>query len=184
VLRLDGEFARGSARSIPEFDLMTALDASSGHLLRHGGHARAAGFTVARDQLAALQAELSRLAASLLGHLDLRPHLNLVTEVGPHQLSGRLLQELSRLEPHGEANPRPLLCVRGAAVSGARVVGTGHLRLELDDTPQGTMDAIAFGRGGSLSQVTRRMDLAATLRTNTWGGCSRLELRVEDLAPA
>jgi len=184
VLRLDGDTARGSARSIPDYDVLQGLDAVAHLLVRHGGHARAAGFTVSAGQLDLVRRLLVEHAARALRDVDLRPTLGLTAEVGPGDLDARLYEALAELEPFGEANPRPLLAVRGARVAGAKVVGRGHLRLSIGNTPQGAMDAIAFGMADRLPDLGREVDLAASLRVNTWSGASRLELRVEDLAAA
>lgn len=184
VLRVEGETARGSARSIPEFDVIAALDAEADRLVRYGGHAMAAGFTVAAADVPALHAALRRRAAEALRDVDLRPSLDIDADVRPDDLDWPLYEALCALEPYGEANPRPLLAVRGAPVVRARTVGRGHLRLTVGTAAGRYMDAIAFGQADRLPHLEERVDLAASLRVSTWGGTRKLELRVLDIGPS
>ncbi|MFZ1752885.1 MAG: single-stranded-DNA-specific exonuclease RecJ, partial [Caldilineaceae bacterium] len=114
VIERGPETSRGSARSIDEFDITDALD-QLGHLLvRHGGHSRAAGFTVANERYDEFVAALTKLAAERLAAVpDLRPRMNIDAEVAWDELTWALQAELARLEPLGQANNAPLLLVRG-----------------------------------------------------------------------
>lgn len=185
VLRIEGEIARGSARSIPEFDIVAALNASADLLLRHGGHARAAGFTLRTADIGALEARLSDLAGAQIDGLDLRPTLDITAEVTPADLGWPLLAALGSLEPFGEGNPRPLLLLRGARIGSRRPVGAEgkHLKLSIEGGPGiGSLDAIAFNRGDAAASLGMRADLVFSLGENVWRDQRRLELRVEDLA--
>lgn len=183
VLRLEGETARGSARTMAGYDLMAALDSVSSLLIRHGGHARAAGFVVPRANVEPLAEALAAHAARHAVRGTERGSLNVTAEVPAHDLDTDLLCQLGRLEPHGEGNPRPILAVRGARIAGLRTVGRRHLRFTVQGAPGGPLDAIAFGMAGSVPRGLERADLAVTLRRNTWGGGDRPELHVEDIAP-
>lgn len=185
VLRLEGETARGSARSIPELDLIAALDRLAPLLIRHGGHPRAAGFTLASADLPRFEAGLLAIAERELAGLDLRAALDIAAEIEPSDIGWRLQEELEALAPFGEGNRRPVLLWREARVGQARTVGAdgSHLKLVLEAGPGlGSVDAIAFGRGADLEGVGSRIDLAFTLDVNTWRGERRLQLMVEDLA--
>lgn len=185
VLRVEGEVARGSARSIPEFNLIEALDRVPDLLLRHGGHARAAGFTVERAKIPALRDALSAMAAESLSGRDLRPELHIVAEIDPASIGRELHDTLALLEPFGEGNRQPVLLWRDAAIGHARSVGRDgdHLKLVIEGGPgTGSIDAIAFGRGVDLDRLGPTVDLVFTLEVNRWRGRSNLQLRVEDLA--
>ena len=107
------ETARGSARSIPEFDISRALDQVDGLLVRHGGHPLAAGFTVKTANLPALRAALMDLAAAELGdRSQLRPTLAIDAEIGLEDLSWSVIEQFGRLEPTGEDNGPPVLLAR------------------------------------------------------------------------
>ena len=181
--------SRGSARSIPEVDISRALDGVSELLVRHGGHSRAAGFTVATAQLpafaAALQAEID---TQLADPGDLRPTLAVDTEVDFGALDWALAEQFTRLEPTGQENPPPLLLARKLRVREARAVGKGkHLKLVLDaDAGSRVIDGIAFGLGPHARQLDqgRRIDVVFNLTVNIWQERRSLQLNIEDLRTA
>ena len=181
--------SRGSARSIPEVDISRALDGVSELLVRHGGHSRAAGFTVATAQLpafaAALQAEID---TQLADPGDLRPTLAVDAEVDFGALDWALAEQFTRLEPTGQENPPPLLLARKLRVREARAVGKGkHLKLVLDaDAGSRVIDGIAFGLGPHARQLDqgRRIDVVFNLTVNIWQERRSLQLNIEDLRTA
>ncbi len=186
VLAVRGETTtRGSARSIPEFHITEALDACAELLLRHGGHAAAAGFTLRSDDLDAFSARLREVAGARLAGRDLRPTLRIDAEVTLKDLSPDLLSFLETVEPCGFGNPRPLLVVRGAAVTDARAVGRdgAHLKLVLE---QGRcrMEAIAFRQAERWERMPRWLDAAGHLERNVYMGVETLQLNVVDLRPS
>jgi len=186
VIEQGPETSRGSARSIDEFDITAALD-QVGHLLvRHGGHSRAAGFTVANERYDEFVEALAALAQESLAAVpDLRPRMNMDAEVSWDDLTWALQAELARLEPLGQANDPPLLLVRGCRVRSARAVGNGkHLKLVLDGYPgSGVLDAIGFGLGERFNSLStdERLDIAFHLEVNDWQGRRMLQLNVQDL---
>ena len=186
VIERGPETSRGSARSIDEFDITAALD-QVGHLLvRHGGHSRAAGFTVANEKYAEFVEALTALAeAGLAAVPDLRPRMNIDAAVGWDDLNWALQAQLARLEPLGQANYSPLLLVRGCRVRSARAVGSGkHLKLVLDGYPgSAVLDGIGFGLGERASgfRSDERLDIAFHLEVNEWQGRRSLQLNVQDL---
>jgi single-stranded-DNA-specific exonuclease len=183
VARIDGDVARASARSIPEFNITAALDEVSDRLVRFGGHARAAGFTARTGDLGAVVAHLTSRAAAAFEGCDLRPVLDIDAVVAGSDLDWPLFDALACLEPIGEGNPRPLLLWRAAPVASPRPVGAGHLRFVVETPPPvGSLDAIAFGGGPRLTALGDRADLVFSLEANTWQGNRRLELRIEDMA--
>jgi len=186
VLRQEEETARGSARSIPEFDISRALDAVDGLLIRHGGHPLAAGFTLKTANLPALREALTGLAAAELGdRSELRPTLEIDAEVNLEDLSWSLIEQFGRLEPTGEDNRPPVLLVRHARVRSLRTVGEGkHLKLGLDSGPGShVFDAIGF-RLGDLKDALHEgsyVDSVFQVEINEWQGSRRLQLNLQDL---
>jgi single-stranded-DNA-specific exonuclease len=184
VARVDGELARGSARSVPEFHITDALEQVADLLLRFGGHARAAGFTVRTADLPELERRVTGLAEAALAGLDLRPALDIDAELALGDLDWGLYQALAALEPTGEGNPPATLLLRATPVAASRVVGSGHLKLVLAAGPDGQpMEAMAFNQATRRAEVGRAVDLVCGLHANAWNGVTRLELRVQDLAP-
>lgn len=176
--------SRGSARSIAEFHITEALDTCAPLLIQHGGHAAAAGFTVATENLGHLAEHLRALATEQLSGLELAPTLTIDAEVPLTEVSWRLQQELASLGPFGYGNPPPLLLSRGVRVVGQRAVGNGqqHLRLWLKDGGV-TWDAIAFRQGEWISKLPEQVDIVYTVEVSEWCGEQRLQLNIQDLRP-
>lgn len=175
--------SRGSARSIPEFNIVSAFDQCADLLVRHGGHSAAAGFTVDNENLDALGARLRTIAKAQFEGSEPVPTLciDAVAELG--DMNWQTLEALERIAPFGCGNHEPVFMTRGAWVRGARIVGNDHLGLTFTD---GTIvwDGIAFRRkdwASMLTQLPMRVDVIYTLSSRNWGGEPRLQLDVKDL---
>jgi single-stranded-DNA-specific exonuclease len=184
----EGE-SRGSARSITELDISAAFDEVSHLLVRHGGHKRAAGFTVTTRRLEEFTKALHEVAARELSrHPELRPNLTVDVAVPCEALNWGLQEQFARLEPTGYENPLPLLLSRGVRVREVRTVGDGrHLRLVVDAGPNTpVLDAVAFHQGHRRDLVQEEMliDVVYHLEANEWQGRRRLQLNVQDLRAA
>jgi single-stranded-DNA-specific exonuclease len=177
--------SRGSARSIAELDISAALDEVSHLLVRHGGHKRAAGFTLVNRRLSEFSSALQEVAArSLNQYNELRPTLFIDSLVSCEALNWGLQEQFARLEPTGQENPPPLLLSRRLRIRETRTVGNGkHLRLVVDGGPQTpVLDAVAFQQGEWCAQVPEGayIDLVYQLEANEWQGRRRLQLNVQD----
>ena len=191
VIGFDGDIGKGSARSIPGIDLGAAIQrvAAEGLLIKGGGHKMAAGLTVERHNL---QPAMDRLADLLAkqgsgseGPANLRIDSLLMTSAATLQL----VEQIEAAGPFGAAAPAPRFAFANVAVS-ARRIGESHLKLTLSDGAGPDLDAIAFGAfDGPLGPALQapghqRFHLAGRLELNHWNGRSRVQLRVEDAAPA
>jgi single-stranded-DNA-specific exonuclease len=185
VVEVGEEISRGSCRSIRGFHITQALDACEDLLVRHGGHAAAAGFTVASSDLDTLADRLKKIASNKLSDADLTPVLDVDAEVALTEMSWDLLQALSMLEPCGRDNERPLFVSRDVPVRYYRAVGREgrHLKMALSDG-RATWDAIAFRQGEWAGQLPNMIDVAYHLELNEWNGQRRLQLNVQDIRPA
>jgi single-stranded-DNA-specific exonuclease len=177
--------SRGSARSIAEFHITDALDQCSDLLVRHGGHAAAAGFTVRNEDLPLLAKRLQILAAEALADKALHPTLLIDAQLDLGELNHKLYDWLARLEPFGYANPAPVFLTRRLRVVDARAVGAtrSHLKLYLSDG-RTRWNAIAFRQAHWLNGLPSYVDVAYHLEMNEWNGHKQLQLNVCDLRPA
>ena len=127
------EFSRASCRSIAEFDIAAALRNCDDLLVRHGGHAMAAGFTTYTRNLPALKDRLAQQATEQLADVDLRPRINIDAQAPLDRVEASQVSWLQRFAPFGEGNPIPTFMSRDVLISDARRVGTdgAHLRLKL-----------------------------------------------------
>jgi single-stranded-DNA-specific exonuclease len=179
---------RGSARGVGNVSLYDALASASkelgSRLDRFGGHAAAAGFTIHRDHVAALQESLGAAVTRLAeGSGPISQTKEVDAEVRLGEVDERLAQELAGLGPFGQANPAPLLVTRGAKVTSARRVGDGsHLKLTVEDDRQVVRSAIGFGLGEREVVVGASVDLAFVPTVSTWQGRRSAELELADLA--
>jgi len=185
VVEIGEDTSRGSARSIPEFHITRALDSCSDLLIRHGGHAAAAGFTVANENLKELEDRLRATAQQELAERDLTPALIIDADITLDQLTWDLQRELDRLEPYGCQNPVPLFVSRNVRVLRCRGVGADdkHLKMKLGGR-DGSWDAIAFRQGDWLGKLPDRVDIAYHFEVNRWNGIRQLQLNVQELKPA
>jgi single-stranded-DNA-specific exonuclease len=188
--------SRGSCRSIPEFHITKALDELSDLLVRHGGHAQAAGFTIRNENVETFFRRMTELARSELSGQDLRPSLAVDAQLGLDSIDWALQETLAQLEPTGYHNPAPLFMSAGVEVLSHRAVGrdSAHLQLFLTDSrrialsqngggPQ-AVPAIAFRQGDWAAAMPSRIDVVYTLNVNQWQGRSNLQLMIQDLRPA
>ena len=118
ILGRDGQEWRGSGRSISGFDLAAALQRCDDLLLRHGGHAQAAGLSVANNNVAALRERLDALFRDGVSQEDLRPKLDLDGEAALADLSLDRIAELRKLEPTGQGNPPAQFLTRNLSLRG------------------------------------------------------------------
>jgi len=185
VVEQGNEESRGSCRSIPEFHITRALDMMQSLLVRHGGHAQAAGFTIRSENLPEFQQGLSAIAADELADKELERTLHIDAEVEVGEVDWALQEVLTKLEPTGEANPRPTLMSRNVHVFGHRAVGrdNSHLQLWVGDS-RTKLGCIAFRQGAWAGRLPERIDIAYGLGVNHWNGQTKLQLTVQDIRPA
>ncbi len=175
--------SRGSARSISEFNIVAALDECRDLLVRHGGHAMAAGFTVVNEKLAELETRLREVAARALAEMELAPTLAVDAEASLGEMNWTVQKAMEQLAPFGYGNREPIFLSRDVIVRDARVVGADHLRLMLSDG-QVVWDAIAFRQGSWMGSLPMRIDVAYQLEARVWNGDARLQLNVKDIKPS
>ncbi|MBI5838468.1 MAG: single-stranded-DNA-specific exonuclease RecJ [Chloroflexi bacterium] len=177
------EETRGSCRSIPEFHITDALDQCADLLVRHGGHAAAAGFTVRNENLSELVARLKALAKEKLAETDLRPTVTADAEVSLTQIRPELIKHLSYLEPTGYGNPDAAFVARNVKVKSSRTVGADakHLKLSLEDENGYAHDAIGFRLGHWQKNMPPRVDILFTYEPNEYNGRTSYQLNLKDI---
>ncbi len=143
LVSLQNGMGRGSARSVEGFHLFKGLHACREVLNRYGGHEAAAGFEVAADKLAALQAGLERAFGEQVGPEPPRPTLKVDAQVQLAELNRDFFGHLERLRPFGPGNPLPVFVCREVNCLGSRVVADRHLKVQLHHGGR-VMEAIAF----------------------------------------
>jgi single-stranded-DNA-specific exonuclease len=172
---------RASCRSIPEFHITQALDECSGLLVRHGGHALAAGFTVKNEDRPELIRRLREIASNQLDGRDLKPALHADLEIPLRDLRPDFLPYLDMLQPTGQANPEAIFVSRNLHITKFRKVGNEgqHLRLTVSD--KGIYyDGIAFRQGHRAESLPSMVDMMYVFERNEFNGKVSLQLNVRD----
>ena len=175
---------RASARSVPGFDIVEALEKNSGLLRRFGGHAQAAGFSMDAADLPRLKAGLEAVAQDAV-FAKPEPSLDVDCEISPTLLNQRNLGFLQRMRPFGAGNPQPVFLTRRARIVQARRVGadSDHLKMRVAHDGR-AWGAIAFKQGGRAAAAGDHVDLVYKATMNEWGATPSLELEVVDFAEA
>lgn len=177
------ETTRASCRSIDEFHITRALDECKDLLVRHGGHSKAAGFTVRNENLEALKERLQAIASTQLTADNLIPTYHYDVEVDITDLQADLFACQTLLEPTGNENPKPLLMSRGLKVTRKSRIGKekNHLRLTVMDKDGHYIDAVAFRMGDWADSMPDMIDILYYFEINEYNGRVDFQLNVRDI---
>lgn len=184
LLSVDGERAKGSARSIPGFHLFRALQLNKELLIKYGGHSQAAGLTLEVGRVQDLRRALNEYAEDILTEELLIEQINVDSELDFSEVSKELYYQIMQLAPFGCANPSPLLASRSAGVVEYRPVGSDGKHLKLRVAKENyLMEAIGFNLADCCEYVDlgQKVDLVFELQKNQWKGRTTLQLNVKDI---
>ena len=185
ILGGDGEEWRGSGRSIEGFDLAAALGKCDDLLVRHGGHAMAAGLSIHSKNVDALRSRLNGLAQRALSREQLQPLLLLDAEASLRELSLGQLYELQRLEPAGQGNPPVQLAVRNVSLHRPpQRMGRDQQHAKLWITDGGTVCEVVCWNCDNEDLPAGNFDLAFAPQINEYNGSRSLQLKLLDWRPA
>lgn len=179
-----GQMLVGSARAPGGFPLHEALEACAPHLVKHGGHAAAAGFSLLEERFPAFRAAMLEEIRRRASPGQELPPAAADLDLPMSSVDRILYDDLRRAAPYGEANPSPVIFSAGVRLLSSRAIGAGdrHLRLVLRDGQQALV-ALWWGAGpGPLPH--ERVDLFYRVSLNRWNGEEMLQLLVEELGPA
>lgn len=190
VISVGPEIAKGSCRSIPELNIIESLRQVSDLLLDVGGHAGAAGFSIATKNIKKFSHKLTELINTQLKDIVLEPKINIDACLDLNAVTLKNCQAISQLEPFGIANPEPLFLLKSLKIVTKKVLGaTGdHLRLNFDDPQTPSIEnvstaAIAFKKGhlDKELKIGDKVDVVARLSVNDWQGTQTPQLMVKEI---
>jgi single-stranded-DNA-specific exonuclease len=188
VIAVDEQgIGKGSARTVPGFDLYQTLTACRDLLMAFGGHPSAAGITIQEARLAEFSDRFCAIAEAWIRDTQCVPMLHVDSEVRLHEVTLQLIREIGTLHPFGAGNPEPMFAVKGLDVLNARVVGEKHLKMTVRQEGSLPFEGIGFGmkslehRGLSFKTP---IDIAFTPELNHWNGYDRIQLRIRDIRAA
>ena len=185
LARVDADHLVASARSPGNFNLIEGITRCSELLVRYGGHAAAAGFTVREEKFEQVSQRLQEIARAALGLFEPEPVLEIHAEGTLDELlSPQLAEFCARLEPFGKDNPAPVFLTRRAQVLNWGYVGARgqHLKLSVSGGKR-SVDALSWNHAGDWGGYSA-VDLVFQLAEDRYRGESRAYLRIEDLRPA
>lgn len=185
ILGGDGYEWRGSGRSVEGFDLAAALRQCSDLLVRHGGHAMAAGLTIEPAKLPLFRRRLNAIARATLKPDQLRPPLRLDAAVPLEELTLERVHELHLLHPTGQGNPQVQLVVPGVRlVRGPVRIGREQRHLKFRVSSGGRSCDVVWWNGAVRPWPEGVVDLACVPQINEFNGRTHLQLRLLDWRPA
>lgn len=177
----------GSLRSIPEVNIIEALEKCSEYLLKFGGHAQAAGVRVAHGQIEKFYEKLAEVIERELEGKEINPSIDVDMEIKTEDINWDLVLQLKKMEPFGEGNEEPVFLLRDMVAEEVKIVGNGsrHLKISLrdgDGTPK-IFDSIGFGMGDKFPALKggAKVDVVFNLRQDEWNGNKKIQLKLVDL---
>lgn len=183
LIALDGEMGKGSARSIHGFHLFAGLRDCADALKSFGGHAAAAGLTLAVDQLESFRATFEEVVRREMQCEDLQPRIEYDAKVSLEALQMEQVEELAGLSPFGIGNPQPVVCCQEVNVLAAKIVGEKHLRFRAEANGV-QLSCIAFGFAERIAELRGPIDLLCRPEKNLFRGQASVQLQVVDFRPA
>jgi single-stranded-DNA-specific exonuclease len=180
VLTQSGEYASGSARSVPGFNLYEAIHACKEYLVGYGGHFAAAGMTLKTTQVEAFRNKFEEVVSSIIHPDMLVPEIVIDAEINFKDITWPFYKILQQMEPFGPENLRPLFIARHVTDTGwSKIVKEAHLRFSVK---QGniTFTGIGFGMADTypLLQSKKPVDIVFKIDENEWNGEKTLQLKV------
>jgi single-stranded-DNA-specific exonuclease len=183
VLTQSGEYASGSARSVPGFNLYEALHACREWLVGYGGHFAAAGMTLATENIESFSNKFEEVVSRTIEPRFLVPELEVDAMALFSDLDFQIYRIIEQMEPFGPENCKPVLMSTGVVDTGySKLLKEKHLRLFLRQGDQ-IFPAIAFNMADKwpLVQSGEPLDIAYTLDVNEWNGEKKLQLKILDI---
>ena len=186
LISIEGDMGRGSARSIPEFDIHDAIEKCSDLLEKFGGHKAAAGFSIRKENIEKFRNDFLKIASDTISREDLQPKMDIDVKASLSDITMDFVQMLSLLEPYGLGNPEPLIAVNDLSLKGLpKVVGKNSEHLQaLVTNGNEIIRTIAFNMAKlerELSSKDVKIDLACRPYINSWNDTTSVQLKIEDV---
>ncbi len=178
ILCREGELARGSARGIKNFNMLSALDEVADCLLTYGGHSGAAGLTLESSRIQEFALKFDTACREQLDGKDLRPVVYYDKELDLSEVNEELVDDLTRMRPFGTGNPEPLFLARDVRPRGVKILKNKHFKVafEVDGS---ILEGIGFNQIPDVP-AEARWDILFTPMLNSFKGRTSLQLNIKD----
>jgi single-stranded-DNA-specific exonuclease len=183
VLTQSGEFASGSARSVPGFNLYEALHACREWLVGYGGHFAAAGMTLVPENIEPFSRKFEEVVSQTIEPRFLVPEVEIDAVVRFGDLDFRVYRIVEQMEPFGPENCKPVFMTKGIRDTGySKLLKEKHIRLSAEQDNQ-VFTGIAFNMADKwpVVQSGKPIDIVYTLDINEWNGEKKLQLKILDI---
>ncbi len=183
AIAIGEDISKGSARSIAGVNIVELLRRVSDTLLEVGGHPMAAGFSVETKRIGEFTQAITKKAEVMVADSLLERFLDIDMELSFLDITKKLFDEISQLQPFGMANPEPTFVTRGVEVLEVRKIGRDqtHLKMKLEQNGK-IFDAIGFRLADKVDvSAGDTIDIAYTIDENVWNGKTSLQLKIRDL---
>ena len=185
LICLEGDKGKGSGRSVPGFDLYTALTKCSDYIEKFGGHSMAIGITIKKENFEKLKEAIEKYAQES-NISDIMPIINIDKEINLKNINIEEVKSLELLEPFGEANKMPLFLLRNLKIDSIRELSGGkHLKLTLKQD-NNIVDAIGFNMGDLSKEylLGDKVDVVGTIEINSFGNKENIQINLKDIRKA
>ncbi len=184
MIAVENGVGKGSARSIANFDIYSALKTCESHLIDFGGHRYAAGLTIEVSQVEPFRKAFQEVASEKLTDEDLAKKLWIDEKIALSDISDKIIRLLNQFAPFGPKNMRPVFLSQNLQIVGnPKIVGKNHLKFMVRQNGD-IFDAIGFNLGSlhyRLSPGEGNLDMIYVVEENYWNGKLKTQLRVKDL---
>ena len=185
LICLEGDKGKGSGRSVPGFDLYTALTKCSDYIEKFGGHSMAIGITIKKENFEKLKETIEKYAQES-NISDIMPIINIDKEINLKNINIEEVKSLELLEPFGEGNKMPLFLLRNLKIDSIRALSGGkHLKLTLKQD-NNIVDAIGFNMGDLSKEylLGDKVDVVGTIEINSFGNKENIQINLKDIRKA
>ncbi|WP_188453539.1 single-stranded-DNA-specific exonuclease RecJ [Virgibacillus oceani] len=179
----ENESVKGSARSIPAFDLFKNCMKVRSLFTSFGGHAQAAGMTLPLNNLQRLQDELNIAINDQLTKEDFKQVIEISKTLAIPEMNETLVNEINRLAPFGMANPKPIFHLKETPTD-IRQLGNmkKHLKVQFRQDAE-SVEGIGFGFGSHFDCISQQtpVSLVGELGINEWNGNKKVQIVIQDI---
>lgn len=184
LISIEGGEGRGSARSIPTFNIYEGLSGCEDLLLKFGGHSQAAGLSIEEENIKEFRKRINSIANDLLSDIDMIPEIIVDGELEKKEISIKTVNELKLLEPFGIENSTPIFLYKGVNIKYIRTVGKDSNHLKMTVEKDGLIsECIGFNMGYYIENISINdvIDLVVNLDINDFQNKLSVQLNIKDI---
>ena len=182
---IDG-VAKGSARSIPGFNIYEAIEQCRELVVQFGGHKAAAGLEIEVDKIDEFRKRFNEILRNRMNDEDIIPEIKIDSQISLCEITPKFVRVLDQFAPFGPGNMRPVFLAEGVkVVANPRIVGTNHFVTTFcQNGTDKVYDAIGFNLGKFVYEVDKEndlVDIVFTIEKVVRDGRTFPQIRVKDI---